>query len=378
MAGPRVAVGIVGAGFIARVHAAAVFACQRLMPVADATAEVVAYCGRPETPAAALPDWPEMAGAARFQGWEGLVSSPTVDLVCICSGNRSHAEIAGAALEAGKHVLCEKPMADSLGAASAMAAAAKRSTAQAGVSFNYRRVPAVELARQIIRSGEIGAPARGRFAYLQDWALQARRPAGWRFDPAEAGGGVLGDLGSHAFDLAHHLLDEPAVAVAATAAPSAAAGPGAAAEATAIIDDAASVLARFSSGLTASFELSRVTRGQRNGLRFEIEGSEGSLRFSLERLNELEVAKKGRRGETYTRLYVTEPDHPWMGARPPGHPIGWEDTFTFQFHDFLASVSGGERFAPSFADGLAVQSALSAAYEAAASGSWCEIPSGDE
>jgi predicted dehydrogenase len=375
MAGQTVGVGIVGAGFMARVHAAAVAACRQTMPGLGASAELVAYCGRPETPASALPAWPELADAAPVQGWEALVSTPGVDLVCICSGNRSHAEIACAALRAGKHLLCEKPLADSLAAARAMAAAAREAPGQAAVSFNYRRVPAVALARAMIESGEIGVPARARFAYLQDWGLEESLAGGWRFDPVEAGGGVLQDLGSHTVDLARYLLGESPAAVAATVAAHPVAEPAAAAaEPAAVLDAAATVLARFPSGLTATFELSRVAPGNRNGLRFEIDGSEGSIRFSLERLNELELAQGRSRGETYTRLFVTEADHPWMaGRRPPGHPIGWEDTFAFQAHDLLACLAEGREFVPSFRDGLAVQSVLAAAYAAAAAGRWQEV-----
>ncbi|MFG2640028.1 Gfo/Idh/MocA family protein [Streptomyces sp. NPDC048370] len=322
--------------------------------------------------------------AAAETDWRALVARDDVQLVDVCTPGDSHAEIAVAALEAGKHVLCEKPLANSVAEAEAMVAAAEAAAARgqvAMVGFNYRRVPAIAYARRLVAEGRLGALRHVRVTYLQDWLVDPGFPLTWRLERAHAGSGALGDLGAHAVDLAQYLAGELLVGVSAltetfvrerpllagvSAGLSGAATGGAYGAVT--VDDAALFTGRLASGALASFEATRMAAGRKNALRLEINGEKGSLAFDLERLNELSFHDHTEPAAAagFRRILVTEPDHPYLeGWWPPGHALGYEHTFVHQARDLVLAVATGTGPAPSFADGLQVQRVLAAVEESA-------------
>jgi predicted dehydrogenase len=315
--------------------------------------------------------------AAWETDWKRLLARDDVDLVDVCTPGASHAEIAVAALEAGKHVLCEKPMANTLAEAEAMAAAAAlaaRAGVRAMVGFNYRRVPAVALARRLVAAGRLGTVRHVRAVYLQDWIADPEFPLVWRLRREEAGSGALGDLGAHIVDLAQFLVGAPVTGVSGlteTFVPERPV-PGNGGRGPVTVDDAALFLARFQGGAVGTFEATRFATGRKNGLRIEVNGDGGSLVFDLESLNELQLhledGDPGLRG--FRRILVTEPDHPYLAAWwPPGHLLGWEHTFTHEVRDLVDAIAAGRDPEPSFADGLAVQRVLDAVGRSAAADS---------
>lgn len=338
--------------------------------------------------AAARLGWDETASE-----WRDVIARDDVDVVDIVTPGDLHAEIAIAALRAGKHVIVEKPLANSLAEAEAMAQAAEEAAAdgvQAVVNFNYRRVPALALAHEMIRDGRIGAIRHVRASYLQDWLTDPTAPMSWRLRKETAGSGALGDLGAHIVDLVLWLTGDDIGAVSGglrtfvTERPTGESGDGAiggkgatGALEPVTVDDAAWATAELSGGGIAQLEVSRFAPGCKNALRLEIYGEHGSLRFDLESLNELQffdtTAREGAQG--FTRILVTEATHPWAGAWwPDGHIIGWEHTFIHQFAQFLTDLSDGTPTSPSFADGLRVQRVLDAIERsAAADGSRIEL-----
>lgn len=298
--------------------------------------------------------------------WRAVTERDDVDIVDICTPGHLHAELAVAALQAGKHVLVEKPLANTVAESLQMvqaAAAARAEGVQSMVGFNYRRVPALALARSLIAQGRIGTVRQARLSYLQDWLADPRAPMTWRLRRESAGSGALGDLGSHAVDQLCFLLGEPVGAVSGTLHTfvTERAGPDGTEQVT--VDDAAWATLHTRSGAVASLEVSRMATGRKNALQIEVYGSTGSLSFDLESLNELQVCdgSPGTGTDGSTRVLVTEPEHPYVGAWwPPGHIVGWDHTFTSQAADFLTAIAGGVPPRPSFEDGLAVQRVLAA------------------
>ncbi|HXP57268.1 MAG TPA: Gfo/Idh/MocA family oxidoreductase [Streptosporangiaceae bacterium] len=316
--------------------------------------------------------------------WQALLERDDVHLVDICTPGDTHAEIAIAALDAGKHVLCEKPLANTLAEAEAMAAAAARAAThgvRAMVGFNYRRVPAIALARQLVEQGRIGPLRHVRAAYLQDWLADAAVPLTWRLQQERAGSGALGDIGAHAVDLAQYLSGEHLTGVSGllstfvTDRPVAGGHDGATGPVT--VDDAALFNGRLASGALAAFEATRVAAGRKNALTIELNGELGSLAFDLERLNELSFYDRTESEITagFRRILVTEPGHPYLEAWwPPGHVLGWEHTFVHQARDLLVDIAGDDDPEPSFADGLQVQQVLDAVASSAAHDSaWTKV-----
>ncbi|MFD8210412.1 Gfo/Idh/MocA family protein [Streptomyces sp. NPDC059695] len=322
--------------------------------------------------------------AAAETDWRALVARDDVQLVDVCTPGDSHAEIAVAALEAGKHVLCEKPLANTVAEAEVMAAAAEAAAARgqvAMVGFNYRRLPALSYARRLIAEGRLGALRHVRVTYLQDWLVDPGFPLTWRLEREHAGSGALGDLGAHAVDLAQFLAGEHLVGVSALTetfvrerpllagvAAGLSAGPGSGAYGAVTVDDAALFTGRLASGALASFEATRMAAGRKNALRLEINGEKGSLAFDLERLNELSFHDHTEPAVSagFRRILVTEPGHPYLeGWWPPGHGLGYEHTFAHQARDLVLAVATGTAPAPSFADGLQVQRVLAAVEESA-------------
>jgi predicted dehydrogenase len=341
---------------------------------------LAAICGRDQVATRAAAD--RLGWAAVESDWRALIARDDVQLIDIVAPGGLHAPIAIAALQAGKHVLCEKPLANTLAEAEAMAAAADAAFpggARAMVGFNYRRVPALALARRLVEQGRIGRLRHVRAVYLQDWLVDPDSPLTWRLRAEQAGSGALGDLGAHIVDLARFLTGDEIAGVSAVSSTFVEERPlpGGEGVGEVTVDDAVVFSARFGSGALGSFEATRYASGRKNGLRIELNGSSGSLAFDLERLNELEFYDgddtDGGATAGFRRILVTEPEHPYLsGWWPPGHVIGWEHTFTHQARDLLTAVAEGAQPEPSFADGLAVQRVLDAVARSAAAGSGWE------
>ncbi|GGO36570.1 Gfo/Idh/MocA family protein [Streptomyces lasiicapitis] len=386
----RLGVGMVGYAFMGAAHSQGWRTVGRVFDL-PVDARLAAVCGRDGTAVRAAAD--RLGWAAAETDWRALIARDDVDLVDICTPGDSHAEIAIAALDAGKHVLCEKPLANTVEEAEAMAAAAERAAARgqvAMVGFNYRRVPALALARRMVAEGRLGTLRHVRLTYLQDWLVDPSFPLTWRLRKDRAGSGALGDLGAHIVDLAQFLTGEAVAGVSAltetfvrerpllegtstgiTAAGAADGdgGPVRAGTGEVTVDDAAVFTARFPSGALAVFEATRFAAGRKNALRLELNGSDGSLAFDLERLNELSFHDHTEPAVSsgFRRILVTEPGHPYLEAWwPPGHGLGYEHTFVHQARDLLHAIATGTVPQPSFADGLSVQRVLAAVEESAA------------
>ncbi|MDN3272038.1 Gfo/Idh/MocA family oxidoreductase [Streptomyces sp. MA15] len=377
---PPLRVGMVGYAFMGAAHSQGWRTVGRVFDL-PLRPEMAVICGRDADAVRAAADRHGWAEAET--DWRALVERDDVDLVDICTPGDSHAEIALAALAAGKHVLCEKPLANTVAEAEAMARAAQeaRTRGQAAmVGFNYRRVPATALARRMVEEGRVGTLRHVRVAYLQDWLVDPQFPLTWRLRREQAGSGSLGDLGAHIVDLAQYLAGERLAGVSAltetfvrerplpTASSSGLATVSAVGTGPVTVDDAAVFTGRFASGALASFEATRYATGRKNALRIELNGERGSLAFDLERLNELEY-HDGTGNAThggFRRILVTEPDHPYLDAWwPPGHGLGYEHTFAHQARDLVHAIAGGRVPEPSFADGLQVQRVLAAVEESA-------------
>lgn len=302
--------------------------------------------------------------------WREVVTREDIDIVDVCTPGAAHAEVAIAALAAGKHVLVEKPLANSTDEGELMVAAARTAAAQGAysmVGFNYRRVPALALARDLIAQGRIGQIREVRASYLQDWLVDPAAPMTWRLRKESAGSGALGDLGSHLIDQIRWLLDDDIVGATGslrTFVPTRT-GPSGPEEVT--VDDAAWALLHTAGGATASLEVSRMATGRKNGLTLEVYGSRGAVHFDLERLNELTVEDPSARGAR--RILVTDEDDPYLSAWwPAGHVLGWDHTFTSQAADFVTAIDSGTAPTPGFEDGLAVQRVLTAIEASAGEG----------
>ncbi|MGX5211457.1 Gfo/Idh/MocA family protein [Streptomyces violaceus] len=377
---PPLRVGMVGYAFMGAAHSQGWRTAGRVfdLPLNPVQA---AICGRDRAAVRAAAD--RHGWASTETDWRALVERDDIDLVDICTPGDSHAEIALAALAAGKHVLCEKPLANTVEEAASMERAAEEAYARgqvAMVGFNYRRVPAAALARRMVDEGRLGRLRHVRVTYLQDWLVDPDFPLTWRLRREQAGSGSLGDLGAHIIDLAQYLTGERLAGVSAltetfvrerplpTGATSGLSAVSSAGTGHVTVDDAALFTARFPSGALASFEATRYATGRKNALRIELNGERGSLAFDLERLNELSFHDGTEPGAEagFRRILVTEPDHPYLDAWwPPGHGLGYEHTFVHQARDLVHAVAEGHRPEPSFADGLQVQRVLAAVEESA-------------
>ena len=377
----EIGIGMVGYAFMGRAHSQAWRTVGHAFDV-PLTPRLAAICGRDEAATRAAAD--RLGWAAVETDWRALIARDDVQLIDISAPGDLHAPIAIAALAAGKHVLCEKPLANTVDEAEAMAAAADAaygSGARAMVGFNYRRIPALALARRLVEQGRVGALRHVRAVYLQDWLTDADAPFTWRMQAERAGSGALGDLGAHIVDLAHYLTGDVITSVSALAATfTAKRTPVGGAQAEPVtVDDATLFIARLGSGAVASFEATRCAAGRKNGLRIELNGTAGSLAFDLERLNELEFYDRADDAATagFRRVLVTEPDHPYLnGWWPPGHTLGWEHTFTHQARDLLTAIAAGEQPEPSFGEGLLVQRVLGAVRRSVSAGGWVEVDGG--
>lgn len=387
-------IGMIGYAFMGAAHSQAWRNAARFFDL-PLIPRMSAIGGRDATKLARAAD--RFGWAASETDWHRLIERPDVDLVDVCTPGSSHAEIAIAALRAGKHVLCEKPLANTLAEAEEMTREAERAAergVRAMVGFNYRRVPAIALARQMIAGGRLGAIRHVRAAYLQDWIVDPEFPLVWRLRADEAGSGAIGDIGAHIVDVTQYLLDDRIAGVSALTetfikerplpADSNAGGLRAASangRGAVTVDDAVVFIGRFAGGALATFEATRFATGRKNALRLEINGATGSLAFDLESMNELQFfdATAARGAQGFTRILVTEPDHPYMAAWwPPGHIIGYEHSFTHEVRDLLEAIAANRDPAPSFRDGLGVQRVLDAvARSAAANAGWITVSHDD-
>ncbi|MGP9785467.1 Gfo/Idh/MocA family protein [Glutamicibacter sp. 287] len=298
--------------------------------------------------------------------WRQAIERDDIDVVDIVTPGNSHAEIAIAALAAGKHVLCEKPLANTLEEAEAMAAAAESAgkSVQAMLGFTYRRVPAAAFARQLVSSGTIGQVRQVRASYLQDWLHDAQAPLTWRLQKEHAGSGALGDLGAHAVDLSQFITGQLLTGVSGILETFVHERPLPGAESQrgeVSVDDAAMFTGRFDGGAIGIFEATRMATGRKNSLRIEVSGSKGAITFDLENYNSLGFydATAPNTLQGFTNIMVTEPEHPYMSAWwPTGHALGYEHGFVHQAKDFVEAVAEGRQPEPSFADGHQVQRVL--------------------
>ncbi|MGH3356978.1 MAG: Gfo/Idh/MocA family protein [Nocardioidaceae bacterium] len=381
------AVGMVGYAFMGAAHSQAWSSAPRFFEL-PLRPYMAILCGRDNgrlTAAAERLGW-----ASTETDWRSLVTRPDVDVVDICTPGDSHAEIAVAALDAGKHVLCEKPLATNVAEAQEMVRAAERARERgirSMVGFTYRRVPAIGLARRLVAGGRLGEIRHVRAQYLQDWLVDPDAPLSWRLQKDRAGSGALGDIGAHVIDLTQYIIGEQIVGVSGMLdtfvkkrpVPTESSGLTAVAgedmgEVT--VDDSASFLARFGGGAPGVFEATRCATGRKNAIRIEVNGTQGSVAFDFEDMNLLHFYDATQDADTagFRRIVVTEPEHPYVGAWwPPGHLLGYEHAFTHQVVDLVNAISAGEDPSPSFAEGLHVQRVLEAVEQSAEKRCWREV-----
>ncbi|MFW6598422.1 Gfo/Idh/MocA family protein [Propionibacteriaceae bacterium Y2011] len=379
----RARIAMIGYAFMGAAHSQAWRNVHRFFDL-DLVPEMSTLVGR---------DADAVAAAAETLGWQRtatdwreVVTRDDIDVVDICTPGDTHAEIAIAALAAGKHVLCEKPLANTVAEADAMAAAADAARAdgtRAMVGFTYRRVPAVALMKQLIDEGAVGTIRHIRGRYLQDWIADPEFPLVWRLQRDKAGSGALGDIGAHILDMAQFTTGHRVTGVAAQTetfvkrrpleeAIGGAGGKlgatGGAGTGEVTVDDAMVALARTDQGALCTFEATRFATGRRNHIALEVNGSAGTLAFNFEDMNFLEYYDDSlgdRAG--FSRIQVTQPDHPYVAAWwPPGHGLGYEHGFVNQAYDFLSAIAAGEDPTPGFSEGARLQHLLAAIEQSAA------------
>ncbi|MFB6151705.1 MAG: Gfo/Idh/MocA family protein [Haloarculaceae archaeon] len=367
-------VGMLGYRFMGEAHSNALARLPMFFPDAPATNRDV-LVGRDED---ALETAAGRLGFDRTStDWEAVVDE--VDVFYNLGPNHVHAEPSIAALESGTPVFCEKPLARTLDEASEMADAAADADVPAGVAFNYRFIPAIQYARELIAGGELGEIHHVRGRYLQDWLVDPDAAWSWRNDAEMAGSGALGDLGAHTADLVRFLVGDADGAGAIDAVSGQLRTfvderpvPDGDETQPVTVDDAYTAQVAFEGGAVGTLEASRFANGHKNDHTVEVEGSKGSLRFSLERLNELELLRESSRG--YETILVTDEDDPYVDHWwPPGHVIGWEHTFVHENYEFLSAVDAGADHEPNFADGLAAQRVLDAIERSDERGEWVDL-----
>lgn len=359
---PSLRVAMIGHGFMGAAHSQAWRVAPRFFDMAaDPVMQVVV--GRNEhAVAAAAQKW----GWAEYStDWREVIARDDIDIIDIVTPGDSHAEIAIAALEAGKHVLCEKPLANKVEEAERMSAAAEASTTVSMLGHTFRRVPAATFARDLVAAGRLGTIHQVRASYLQDWLSDPEAPFVWRLDKTLAGSGALGDIGAHIIDLTQFITGMRLTSVSGTVQTLTPTrplsdGPGTG-EVT--VDDVALFAGRYDSGVLGQFEATRFATGRKNALRVEISGTDGAIAFDLEDMNSLQFydATVDATLRGFTKIIVTEPGHPYIANWwPPGHILGYEHAFSHQVADFVSAITDGRLASPSFADGLQVQRVLAA------------------
>ncbi|HEX8833294.1 MAG TPA: Gfo/Idh/MocA family oxidoreductase [Abditibacteriaceae bacterium] len=387
MAKKEVGIGLIGYAFMGKTHSNAYRQVSKFFDP-EVTPVLRAICGRNED---------NVRKAADHFGWESyetdfrkLIERPDIDIIDISSPGNEHLPMALAAAQAGKTVFCEKPLGNTLEEAQQMLDAAEAAKVVNMVCFNYRRVPAIALAKRMVEDGTLGKIYHFRARYLQDWIADPEFPLVWRLKKEVAGSGTLGDIGAHIIDIAHYLVGnltsvcgttETFVKQRPLQAPSTGTE-GLTAKASqemgdVTVDDAAVFVGRFGNGALGSFEATRFALGRRNFNTFEINGSKGSVAFNFERMNELEYFNNedptDRQG--FRTINVNENDQPYSGIYwPPGHIIGYEHTFINTVYDLLQGHAKGESPHPDFRAGAQVNAALDTVEKASETKKWEDVP----
>lgn len=386
--GRALGVAMIGYGFMGAAHSVGWRQAPAMFDLPDAV-EMAVLVGRNASAvadAASRWGWRETA-----TDWREVIARDDIDIVDIVTPGDSHAEIAIAALQAGKHVIVEKPLANTVEEAEAMAgaaAAAQEHGIRSMVGFTYRRVPAVTLLRDLVADGKVGTVQQVRAAYRQDWLVDPEVPLAWRLQKEHAGSGALGDIGAHIIDMTQFITGASVAAVSGTIdtivteRPLQGSGTGLSGTAgegvgEVTVDDVAIFTGRLDDGALVSFEATRFATGRKNALSIEVSGDRGALRFDLEDLNALQFYDRTADPELqgFTRILVTEAEHPYVAAWwPAGHMLGYEHGFVHQAKDFVEAVSTGTDPHPSFQDGLGVQRVLAAVEQSAADDSrWVDV-----
>nr|WP_243125672.1 MULTISPECIES: Gfo/Idh/MocA family oxidoreductase [unclassified Clostridium] len=384
-------VGLVGAGFMGKAHSVGLSMMPMLFWPAPAVPVLKTICDIvPEIAA----DAKDRFGFEKYcTNWEDIVNDPEIDVVSICTPNNSHAEIAVAALNAGKHVLCEKPIASTLEDAKAMVEAAEQAASKGIISMNayqYRRVPAIDLAKKFIDEGSIGKILNVRCTYLQSWSADPASPLSWRFQKDIAGAGTLGDIASHVIDIAQYLagdIDEVTGMMKTYIAERPVQEGGAdllgtvklgadAKKSPVDVDDEDSFLVKYKNGAVGSIEATRNAWGRNNFITVEIHGTQGSLYFNYERLNELQVCfandPDDRRG---FKTIFTGPAH-FHGEATwniPGMNIGYGELKAIEMYEFMKAIAQGKQPSTSFTAGYAVERVCEAVKKSSESGRWVKV-----
>ncbi len=379
----EVNVALIGYKFMGRAHSNAFRQVRRFFP-GKLVPRLKVICGRDRAglkAAAQQFGWEEIE-----TDWEKVVRRKDIDIVDVSTPGHLHHSMVLAAARAKKHIICEKPLGNTLKEAREMLAAVKRAGVLHMLMFNYRRIPAIAYARKLMRSGKLGKIYHWHGAYLQDWIMDPEFPLVWRLDKKFAGTGALGDIGAHAIDFAQYLNGNITEVIGHSTTfikrrpvatrqgrLKAKGGPE---KGKVTVDDDTNFLARFRNGSVGVFESSRFCGGRRNYNTFQVYGSKGSLAFNLERLNELEIynSEEAAGEQGFKTISVTEAVHPYVGNWwPSGHIIGYEHTFVHAVKDFLDCLDKGRMPRPNFEDGIQNQAVLDAVERSAASRRWTEV-----
>jgi predicted dehydrogenase len=368
-----IGVGIIGTGFMGKAHglayraAAGVFPL-KLNPVLEMVADNNAETGKRA--------FRQLGFRRLTQDWTELVRDPAIAIVSITAPNIFHKEMALAAIAHGKHVHCEKPLAPNADDAREMTEAAEKAQIVTQVGFNYVKNPLMELAKEMVASGELGEITGFRGIHAEDYMSDPGAPFSWRVDPS-GGGGAVADLGSHIIGLARFLLG-PISAVQAdlnTVVPERPIAAGAAEKRKVLVDDVARMLVRFERGCGGTIEASWVASGRKMQLAFELYGTKGALAFSQERFNELMYYKQGSPGrDGFVRIEAGPQHHPYgLFCVAPGHQLGFNDLKTIEAAHFLEAIAGGAHKGPDFREAFEVQRVVDSAIRSAKERSWMDI-----
>lgn len=366
-------VALLGTKFMGKAHSQGYRNVNMYFPDAPKVERVV-ICGRNEAETEQARDafgWQEAA-----TDWKAVVARDDIDIVDVSTPGLMHCEMVVEAAAAGKHVVCEKPLANTLPEAERMVQAVEAAGVRHFLMHNYRRVPAVALAKRMVEDGRIGRIYHFRGRYLQDWALSPELELVWRFDAKQAGSGALGDLGAHSIDLGRYLCGEIAelAATSETFIRQRPVASGSSEMADVTVDDAAALCLRFANGAIGTLEASRFAPGRKNHNTFEINGSRGSLSFDLENLNNLRYYSVDDPGDAQGFREIIACS---LGKHPyadnwwfDGHLLGYEHSFTHTIYDWLQALATDQPTHPDFRDGLRNQQVLDAAAKASASRRW--------
>jgi predicted dehydrogenase len=382
---PEINVALIGHRFMGKAHSNAYRQVRSFFP-GNLVPRMKVLCGKACTE--------ELEATARQFGWEEsdcewerVIERKDIDMIDISTPGYLHHPMVIAAAQAGKHVFCEKPLANTLSEAKDMLKAVEKAGVMHMVNFNYRRVPAVAFAKKLIDEGRIGDVYHYHGAYLQDWIMNPDFPLVWRLEKKYAGSGALGDIAAHATDLAEFLIGEiqtvsgqlttfikerPLVAQGAGAW----GAKGQKGKGKVTVDDDANFMARFKNGGVGVFETSRFGGGRRNYNTFEVYGSKGSIAFNNERMNELEFYDRTEASEVqgFKNIIVTQPEHPYVGNWwPPGHIIGYEHAFVHGISDFLTAIDEDRLPEPNFRHGARNQAVLDTVERSSKSGRWEKV-----